>query len=43
MLYGNAQSLPNYKDSQEIDLIILRIKSDLNSLVRFKNRMTSDQ
>lgn len=43
MLYGYAQSLPNYKDSQEIDLIILRIKSDLNSLVRFKNRMTSDQ
>ena len=36
MLYGYAQSLPNYKDSREIDLIILRIKSDLNSLVRVK-------
>lgn len=36
MLYGYAQSLPNYKDSREIDLIILRIKSDLNLLVRVK-------
>ncbi len=43
MLYGYAQSLPKYNDSHEIELIILRIKSDLNSIVRVKNRMTSDQ
>ncbi len=45
MLYGYAHSfsLPQKTNQNEINLIILRIKSDLNSIVRVKNRMTSDQ
>jgi hypothetical protein len=45
MLYGYAHSfsLPQKANQNEINLIILRIKSDLNSIVRVKNRMTSDQ
>ena len=43
MLYGYAQSLPQKANQDKINLIILRIKSDLNSIVRVKNRMTSEQ
>jgi uncharacterized alpha-E superfamily protein len=42
MLYGYALSPPQ-GTPQQIDLIISRIKSDLNSIVRVRNRMTSDQ
>lgn len=43
ILYGYAQSLPQKANQDKINLIILRIKSDLNSIVRVKNRMTSEQ
>ena len=39
MLYGYALSLPQKANQNEINLIILRIKSDMNSIVRVKNRM----
>jgi len=42
MLYNYAL-FPPQGTPQQIDLIMSRIKSDLNSLVRVKNRMTSDQ
>lgn len=43
MLYGYAQSIHQFKGSSELDLIISRIKSDLNSIVRVRNRMTIEQ
>ena len=45
MLYGYAYSfsLPQKANQNEINLIILKIKSGLNSIVRVKNRMTSGQ
>ena len=44
MMYVYAKSLLNFKGTQyELDLIISRIKSDLNSIVRVRTRMTSDQ
>jgi hypothetical protein len=39
MFYGYALSLPQKANQNEINLIILRIKSDMNSIVRVKNRM----
>jgi hypothetical protein len=39
MLYGYALSLPQKANQNEINLIILRIKSYMNSIVRVKNRM----
>lgn len=39
LLYGYALSLPLKANQYEINLIILRIKSDINSIVRVKNRM----
>jgi hypothetical protein len=43
MLYGYAQSIHQFKDSPELNLIISRIKADLNSIVRVRNRMTIEQ
>ena len=39
MLYGYVLSLPQKANQNEINLIIWRIKSDMNSIVRVKNRM----
>ena len=43
MLYGYARSLPQKANQDEINLIILRIKSDLISIVQVKNRMSREQ
>ena len=44
LYYYSSSSLPERKENQqEFNLLISRIKSDLNSIVRVRNRMTSDQ